>query len=208
MPERPGAFYCVRAEDVESIRTARDCDNRVPEPRGTGYNFGKTFADEAMPISATCQQCGATLPVPDQYAGQSVRCGGCRGVVKVPALATPTAPLAAAVPKARPVALPVARKVPAEAKPAPIRTARKVRDEDETPPDLDLPDPPERKRDQAKARPLAKRRRDSILTVAAGKWLVCFLMTGVVGLGVLAYAAWGQRKNDGTALTPSTDPRR
>ena len=30
-----------------------------------------------MPINATCQQCGATLPVPDEYAGKSVRCGGC-----------------------------------------------------------------------------------------------------------------------------------
>ncbi len=163
-----------------------------------------------MPIQATCQQCGATLPVPEQFAGQSVRCGGCRGVVKVPAAAQPAAPLAAAVPKARPVALPVARKLPKEAKPepAPIRTARKARDDGETPADLDLPDPPERKRDQAKGRPLAKRRRDSILTAAAGQWLFCFLMTGVVGLGVLAYAAWGQRKNDGTALTPAPEPRR
>jgi hypothetical protein len=164
-----------------------------------------------MPIQATCNQCGATLPVPEQFAGQSVRCGGCRGVVKVPALAQPAAPVAsAAPPRARPVALPVARKEKPDAKrdTAPIRTARKVRDDDETPAEIDLPDPPERKRDRAKERPLAKRRRESILTVAAGQWLLCFLVTGVVGLGVLAYSAWGQRKNDGTALTPAPEPRR
>jgi hypothetical protein len=157
-----------------------------------------------MPIQATCQQCGATLPVPDQYAGQSVRCGGCRGVVKVPAIAQPVAPIAAAVPKARPVALPVARKVAAEPKPVPVRTARKARKDDDEPSEIEREDEPER----PKNRPLAKRRRESIFTAAAAKWFFCFLMTGVVGLGVLAYSAWGQRKNDGTALTPAPDPRR
>jgi hypothetical protein len=179
----------------------------APERIGIDYNFPIPGRIEAMPIQATCQQCGATLPVPDQYAGQSVRCGGCRGVVKVPALAQPAAPIAAVVPKARPVALPVARKVKAEPKPepAPVRVARKARkDDDDTPAEIDTDDKPER----PKTRPLAKRRRESILTVAAAKWLFCFLMTGVVGLGVLAYSAWGQRKNDGTALTPAPDPRR
>ena len=167
-----------------------------------------------MPIQAHCKQCGASLPVPEQYAGQSVRCGGCRGIVKVPAQTVTSAAQPAPL-RARPIALPVARKAKPEPKsesksdPSPVRTARKVRDQDnETPPDIDLPDPPERKRDQIKARPLAKRRRDSILTVTAGKWLFCFLMTGVVGLGVLAYTALSQRKNDGTALTPAPEPRR
>ena len=156
-----------------------------------------------MPIQATCGQCGATLPVPEEFAGQSVRCGGCRGVVKVPALAQPVAPLAA-IPRARPVAVPVARKVKAEPKtePLPLRKARKARDDDEdTPADVEVADEPAK----PKPRPVAKKRRESILTIAAGKWLVCFLMTGTVGLGVLAYAAWGQRKNDGTALTPAPD---
>lgn len=163
-----------------------------------------------MPIQATCQQCGATLPVPDEYAGQSVRCGGCRGVVRVPQLAQPVAPIAplAQRPTARPVAMPVARKVKAESKaepkpePPPLRKARKARDDEDTPAEIDVAEEPVK----PKARPLAKKRRESILTVSAGKWLFCFLATGVVGLGVLAYAAWGQRKNDGTAIAADAAP--
>lgn len=158
-----------------------------------------------MPIQATCQQCGATLPVPDEYAGQSVRCGGCRGVVKVPALAQPLAPVAQLAPlRARPVAVPVARKVMAEPKPEapPVRKARKVRDDEDTPAEIAVDDDEPAK---PKARPVAKKRRESILTVNAGKWLFCFLITGTVGLGILAYAAWGSRKNDGTAITAPPD---
>ena len=90
-----------------------------------------------MPISATCQKCGATLPVPDEFAGKSVRCGGCQSVVIVPQKAAPLptgVPVAQAV-KARPVAIPVARKVAAAASvEPPLRKARKVRDEEEPEP--------------------------------------------------------------------------
>lgn len=174
-----------------------------------------------MPINATCQMCGATLPVPDEYAGKAVRCGGCQGVVQVPSRSpVPASPAAPGVPVAkasrpRPVAVPVAAKErPAKADTA-LPKARKLRDEDadvprarkaedDDPPaaDDDLP----KARKAEKRRPIAKRRRDSILTAAALKWLSLCLVTGTVGLGVLAYAAWGaSRKNDGTAYVPADD---
>ncbi len=168
-----------------------------------------------MPIQATCQQCGASLPVPEQYAGQSVRCGGCRGVVKVPVLAQSISPVEksssppSAIPRARPVAKPVLRKdAEAENEPPPVkaRTTRRVErvPDDETPSELELPEKSERPR----ARPLAKKKRESIFTASAAKWLFCFIMTGVIGLGVLAYASWGKRKNNGTALTPAVERNR
>ncbi|QEL18081.1 hypothetical protein [Limnoglobus roseus] len=157
-----------------------------------------------MPINATCQQCGATLPVPDEYAGKSVRCGGCQGVVNVPARAeaAPNVPVAKA-PRARPVAVPVAAKERPAPKPeVPVPKARKAREEDDAEPD----DEP-KARTSAKRRPIAKRRRESVLTPTAFKWLSLFLVTGTVGLGVLAYAGWGaSRKNDGTAFIPAEVP--
>lgn len=132
-------------------------------------------------------------------------------MVKVPQVAQPALPVAplAQRPMARPVAMPVARKAKAvsvsESKPElpPIRKARKVRDAEDDPP-VETEDEPEAVK--PKARPLAKKRRESIMTVSAGKWLFCFVATGLVGLGVLAYAAWGQRKNDGTAIAVDAAP--
>ena len=37
-----------------------------------------------MPIAVQCPTCGAGLTVPESLAGESVRCGGCQGVVPVP----------------------------------------------------------------------------------------------------------------------------
>jgi hypothetical protein len=159
-----------------------------------------------MPINATCQQCGATLPVPDEYAGQNVRCGGCQGVVTVPSTDAAAPPPPAAVPvaravKARPVAVPVAAKAKPEPKAdAPVHKARKVREDEDDEPEEEEDTPRERKPNR---RPIAKRRRESMMTPTAFKWLALFLLTGTVGLGVLAYAAWGSsRKNDGTAYVP------
>ncbi len=159
-----------------------------------------------MPINATCQQCGATLPVPDEYAGKAVRCGGCQGVVNVPAAAQSLPPQAVGVPvaRARPVAVPVAAKERPKAKAeVPLPKARKARDDDE--PESEDDDQP-KARPTAARRPIAKRRRESILTPTAFQWLTLFLICGAVGLGVLAYAAWGSsRRNDGTALIPPED---
>lgn len=162
-------------------------------------------SEEFMPINATCPQCGATLPVPDEYAGQSVRCGGCQGVVKVPPRAE-VVPVAASVPvakapRARPVAVPVASKAKPIAKAeAPIPKARKAKVEaeaEEEPEVADVDEP--KKRVTAKRRPIAKRRRESVFTPTAFKWLTFFLLTGVVGLVVMVIAAWGtSRKPEGT----------
>lgn len=157
-----------------------------------------------MPIHATCQQCGATLPVPDEYAGRAVRCGGCQGVVNVPAKAegVPVAtgvPVAKA-PRARPVAVPVAAKPkPAERAAPPVPKARKVRDDEDDSAEIVEDDAP-KKRVAAKRRPIAKRRRESVFTPAAFKWLTLFLLTGAVGLVVMLVAAWGtSRKPEGTS---------
>lgn len=52
-----------------------------------------------MPIPVGCPTCGAVLPVPDEFAGAAVRCGGCNHPVQVPAAGEPPP-------------LPVARRVP------------------------------------------------------------------------------------------------
>lgn len=41
-------------------------------------------------IRHTCPNCGAQLEIPDQYAGQTVECGGCGGALQCPAQDAPT----------------------------------------------------------------------------------------------------------------------
>ena len=48
-------------------------------------------------IRHNCPNCGAQLEVPDQYAGQSIRCGGCGATIQCPAAPEPPSiPVAAA----------------------------------------------------------------------------------------------------------------
>ena len=49
-----------------------------------------------MAIDVRCKTCGQTLPTPDEYAGQKVRCGGCDSLVDVPANAPRKATVAVA----------------------------------------------------------------------------------------------------------------
>ena len=50
-------------------------------------------------IQHTCPNCGAQLEVPDQYAGQPVRCGGCGSTIQCPMeIGPPSIPLASAPP--------------------------------------------------------------------------------------------------------------
>ena len=40
-------------------------------------------------IQHTCPNCGAHLDVPDQYAGQAIKCGGCGATIECPMVDTP-----------------------------------------------------------------------------------------------------------------------
>lgn len=103
------------------------------------------------------------------------------------------------------MAVPLARKISKDAKPEPPRIARKFRAiEDDTALEVDTDEESTR----PKARPVAQRQRDTILTPKAAQWMFCFLMTGMIGLFILAYAAWGLRRNDRTALPPIPETRR
>lgn len=79
-----------------------------------------------MPIDVTCPKCGAGLPVPEEFAGRTVRCGGCAEMIAIPggnALPPPLptegeAPPLLPAPVAKPaVAKPVARAIPVSAVP-------------------------------------------------------------------------------------------
>ncbi len=45
-----------------------------------------------MPIEVTCPSCDAILPVPEEFAGQKIRCADCEAIVNVPAIADAAAP--------------------------------------------------------------------------------------------------------------------
>lgn len=73
-----------------------------------------------MPISVRCPTCDGVLPVPDELAGQTVRCGGCGQPVSVPRPDAP--PPAAPLPLARRVTPTLKRAGPP---PRPRRRPRK-----------------------------------------------------------------------------------
>jgi hypothetical protein len=154
-----------------------------------------------VPINVTCPQCGALLPAPDEFAGRAIRCGGCQGVVPVPAAAiTPVArPVARAI--ARPIARPASGKsAEPEAEPArpartgpnpmqpvpdhssePVRPARR-RTEDDSPTE-----------DRPRRRPLAIKRPPSILTNEGRVWLMLLLVASGLCLLLFTYAVLGGR---------------
>lgn len=88
-----------------------------------------------MPIDVTCPKCGAGLPVPEEFAGRTVRCGGCSEMLTVPGgdVAPPPLPGSGEAPPPLPapiakpaVAKPVARAVPVSAAPKEPPSAAKA----------------------------------------------------------------------------------
>ncbi len=134
-----------------------------------------------MPISVTCQTCGAILPIPDELAGKSVRCGGCQGVVEVPGISAEV-PVASSEPilarrVGRPVAMPVTRTEPKSraddsTRPKGKRVWKRL-DDDEEP---------------AKERP-ARRRQKTALTRTGTIWLYLLAASALGGLITFCYCA-------------------
>lgn len=63
-----------------------------------------------MPISVTCERCGATMNAPDEFAGRRGRCKACGTTVRIPGERAPVA-------VAKPIAEPVPAVVSARPKP-------------------------------------------------------------------------------------------
>ena len=134
-----------------------------------------------MPISVTCQTCGAILPIPNELAGKSVRCGGCQGVVEVPGI-TAEAPVESSPILAkrvgRPVAMPVTRSEPKSraddsTRPKGKRVWKRLDDDDEEP---------------AKERPV-RRRQKTALTRTGTIWLYLLAASAFGGLITFCYCA-------------------
>ena len=135
-----------------------------------------------MPISVTCQTCGAILPIPDELAGKSVRCGGCQGVVEVPGI-TAEAPVESSPILAkrvgRPVAMPVSRTEPKSraddsTRPKGKRVWKRLDDDDDEEP--------------AKERPV-RRRQKTALTRTGTIWLYLLAASALGGLITFCYCA-------------------
>jgi hypothetical protein len=141
------------------------------------FNSGR-----AMPIDVSCPKCGSGLPVPDEFAGRTVRCGGCAELISVPGLAgnevpppLPGTEEPPPLPQARPVAKPVARAAPVRPEPSTAGPRPESKFADAAPKvrsDRDDDEP-------ARARPQTK----TALFVIAG--LVLF---GCCGVSVLGFA--------------------
>lgn len=130
-----------------------------------------------MPIDVSCPKCGSGLPVPEEFAGRTVRCGGCNELIPVPALIPPPLPGAAEpppLPQARPVAKPVARAVPVKAEPL-VEVPR---------PEPATPAVTLSKQSRVESEPeRAKPQTKMALFVIAG-----MMLFGCCGFGVLGYA--------------------
>ncbi len=136
-----------------------------------------------MPISVTCQTCGAILPIPEEFAGKSVRCGGCQGVVEVPGVTSET-PVMSAEPVvakrvARPIAMPVARTEPKSraddsTRPKGKRVWKRLDDESDEEPEKERP---------------KRQRQKTALTRTGMIWLYLLAASAFGGLITFCYCA-------------------
>ena len=136
-----------------------------------------------MPISVTCQTCGAILPIPEEFAGKSVRCGGCQGVVEVPGVTSET-PVVSTEPVlakrvGRPIAMPVSRTEPKSrgddsTRPKGKRVWKRLDDESDEEPE--------------KVRP-KRQRQKTALTGTGTIWLYLLAASAFGGLITFCYCA-------------------
>lgn len=145
-----------------------------------------------MPISVTCQTCGAILPIPDEFAGKSVRCGGCQGIVEVPGITLET-PVVSAEPEpvlakrvGRPIAMPVSRSD--STRPKAKRVWKRLDDEGDEEPE--------------KVRP-KRQRQKTALTRTGTIWLYLLAASAFGGLITFCYCA----VSTGTPARPGNGQR-
>lgn len=129
-----------------------------------------------MPISVTCQTCGAILPIPEEFAGKSVRCGGCQGVVEVPGMTSETPAIMTEPVLAkrvdRPIAMPVSRTD--STRPKGKRVWKRLDDESDEEPE--------------KVRP-KRQRQKTALTRTGTIWLYLLAASAFGGLLTFCYCA-------------------
>jgi hypothetical protein len=166
-----------------------------------------------MPIDVTCPKCGAGLPVPEEFAGRTVRCGGCAEMISVPGGDTAPPPLPISdeappplpAPVAKPaVAKPVARAVPVSAEPnaSPVPPKPVKPFEPVSRPSV-FPKPVSNEENNRE--PIRPQTMTAFFVVAG------LILFGCCGVSVLGYAfvqvtkqvAKNNREN---ALTPNTNP--
>lgn len=139
-----------------------------------------------MPIDVTCPKCGAGLPVPEEFAGRTVRCGGCAEMLTVPGGETAPPPLPASDESAPPLPAPVAK--PAVAKP--VARAVPVSATPKEPPPAAKAEPVSRPTNFPKSfsneendrEPVRKQTKTAFFVVAG------LILFGCCGVSVLGYA--------------------
>jgi hypothetical protein len=157
-----------------------------------------------MPIDVTCPKCGAGLPVPDEFAGRTIRCGGCAEMIAVPGgdAAPPPLPTDAEAPPPlpAPVAKAVARAVPVSSRPNDSPKAPKAEpgSRPATPFKANVRDDDDRE-------PIRPQTKTAFFVVAG------LILFGCCGVSVLGYAFVQLTKqvaknNRDNAFTPATTP--